>query len=190
MPYDRDGKFLSLNEAMKYWLPVAFDKLVEVAKTYDAYITYKDLGDHVMEITGISYGATYRWVGKLLGPIVHRCVRDGLPPLTSLVVHQDDQSVGEGYDENFRALGIPVPTSEDLEAKLAILDDHAAASRLECYKFFGAELPPGGGVPTLTPRIRAARDAKRAKAKAEERRPVCPIHFIELPVSGVCEMCD
>lgn len=181
---------MSLNQAMKYWHPVAYDRLQEVAKTYNAYITYKDLGDHVMEVTGITYGATYRWVGKLLGPIVHRCIKDGYPPLTSLVVHQDDHSVGEGYDENFRALGIPVPPKTDMATKLAILDEHAAVARFQCYRYFGAELPAGGGEPTLTPKIRAARDAKIAKAKAEQPRPVCPTHFIELPVSGVCEMCN
>ena len=190
MPYDNDGNRYKLDAAMEQWIPIAIERLVDVANTYDGYITYKDLGNHVMAATGIMYDATYRWVGGLLGPIVWHCIEKGWPPLTSLVVHQDDQSVGEGYDENFRALGISVPSSDDLAAKLAILDDHAAASRLECYKFFGAELPPGGGLATLTPKIRAARDAKRAKAKAEAPPKLCPVHNIALPATGRCDECD
>lgn len=190
MPYSKSGKYMSLAQAMTHWHPYAYEKLQEVAKTYNAYITYKDLGDHVMEVTGITYKATYRWVGKLLGPIVHHCIEDGYPPLTALVVHQDDQSVGEGYDENFRALGIPVPPKSDMAAKLAILDKHAADARYQCYKRFGAELPPGGGEPTLTPKLRAARDAKMAKLKAEQRGPACPIHFQELPANGRCDQCE
>jgi hypothetical protein len=125
-------------------------------------------------------------VGKLLGPIVWRCKDEGLPPLTSLVVHADDHSVGEGYDENFRATGLPVPEGPD---KIAKLDDHAAAGRLECYRYFGAELPEGGGVPTLTPKIKAAREQRRRK-EPPKRGPVCPVHFIELPLSGRCERCE
>ncbi|HKP42106.1 hypothetical protein [Mycobacterium sp.] len=176
---------MSLAAALEQLVPVAFEKLKQTAKTYNAFVTYKELGDAAKEATGIRYDATYRWVGKLLGPIVWRCKEEGLPPLTSLVVHADDHSVGEGYDEVFRAAGLPVPEGSD---KIAQLDDHAAASRLECYRHFGAELPPDGGVPTLTPKIKAARDA----SKSSKPRPLqfCEIHNIALPATGRCDECD
>ena len=37
------------------------------------------------------------------------------------------------------------------------LDMHAAEERLRCYQSFGADLPPGGGRPALTPQIAARR---------------------------------
>lgn len=187
MPYDKHGNSVSLAEAMEQYVPLAFEELKKTARTYGAFVTYKELGDYVKTATGIGYDATYRWVGGLLGPIVWMCVEQGLPPLTSLVVHSDDQSVGEGYAENFRAAGLPVPEGPD---KLDILDDHAAKSRLECYKFFGADIPPGGGVATLTPRIKFARDARRAKAKAEAPPVLCAVHRTVLPATGRCDYCD
>lgn len=185
MPYDKDGKFMSLAAALDQLVPVGFEELKRTAKTYNAYVTYKELGDAAKAATGIRYDASYRWVGKLLGPIVWRCREEGLPPLTSLVVHADDHSVGEGYDEVLRAADLPVPEGPD---KLAELDDHAAESRLECYRYFGAELPPGGGVPTLTPKIKASREARKATAPKPLR--FCPVHNIALPATGRCDECD
>lgn len=187
MPYDKDGNSVSLADAMELYVPFAFEKLKETAKTYGAFMTYKELGDYVKTSTGIGYDATYRWVGGLLGPIVWMCVEQHLPPLTSLVVHSDDQSVGEGYAENFRALGLPVPEGP---GKLDVLDDHAARSRFECYRFFGAEIPPEGGGPMLTPRIKAARDARKLKAKAEAPPKLCPVHRTVLPATGRCDDCE
>ena len=183
MPYDRDGKYMSLDAAIEAFLPIAFEQLVRTAKVYNAVITYKELAQAVKDATGIRYDAQLYWVGKLLGPLVWRCVEQDLPPLTALVVHAQG-TVGTGYSEVLEALGLPMP--EDPEA----LEDHAAAARLECYRYYGAELPPGGGEPSLTPAVRAAREAKRAKARAEAPPELCPIHFVTLPVTGVCDMCD
>lgn len=146
MPNDAEGRYLSVAEAMKEWGPVAFDALVDVAKTYNAYITYKDLTDLVQEVTGITYGALVsNWSGNLLSYVLHRAVRESLPPLTSLCVSAEG-TVGKGYAEVLQAYGKPVPN--DLDS----LNDEAAMHRLECYRFFGADLPPGGGVPSLTPK--------------------------------------
>lgn len=183
MPYDRDGNYMSQDAAIEAYLPIAFDELVRTAKVYNAVITYKELAEAVKDATGIRYDAQLYWVGKLLGPIVWRCVEEGLPPLTALVVHAAG-TVGAGYSEVLEASGLPI--TEDPDA----LEDHAAAGRLECYRHYGAKLPPGGGEPNLTPRVKAARDAKRAKARAEAPPKLCPIHFVTLSVTGVCDMCD
>ncbi len=163
MPYDKDGEYMSLDAAIKAFLPVAFDELVRTAKVYNAVITYKELAQKVKEATGIRYDAQLYWLGKLLGPLVARCAREGLPPLTSLVVHADG-TVGSGYREVLEVAGEQVPDNLDL------LDDHAAAARLECYKFFGADLPPGGGVPTLTPQARALVTTSRLRQNGTSRR--------------------
>lgn len=64
-------------------------------------------------------------MGKLLGPIVWKCKKDNLPPLTSLVVRQEDHSVGDGYDEDFRADGVEVPLDGDPKARQIVLDEYA-----------------------------------------------------------------
>jgi hypothetical protein len=182
VPYDKDGNYMSLDAAIDVFLLVAFDELVRTAKVYNAVITYKELAQKVKEATGIRYDAQLYWLGRLLGPLVARCAKEGLPPLTSLVVHAEG-TVGAGYREVLEVAGEPVP--DDLD----VLDDHAALARLECYKFFGAELPPGGGKPTLTPRAKAARDYKRAQAKRDEPPKVCPTCFTVLPATGICDNC-
>lgn len=183
MPYDKDGNFMLLNATIEQFVPVAFDELVATAKVYNAVITYKELAQSVKDATGIRYDAQLYWVGKLLGPVVWRCANEGLPPLTALVVHAEG-TVGAGYSEVFEAAGLPAPSDPDA------LEDHAAAARLECYRYYGAPLPADGGVPSLTPRVRAARQARNAKAKAEEPPKLCLTHFLTLPANGVCDLCD
>lgn len=182
MPHDRDGIYMSLDAAIDEFLPIAFDELVKTARVYNAVVTYKELAQSVKEATGIRYDAQLYWLGRLLGPLVARCAKEGLPPLTSLVVHADG-TVGAGYREVLEVAG--QSATDDLDA----LDDHAASARLECYKFFGAELPTGGGIPTLTPQARAARDYKRALAKRDEPPRVCPTCFTVLPTTGMCDNC-
>ncbi len=181
MPHDRDGNYVKMVDALEKWIPVAFDRLVEVAKTYNGFITYKELTNAVQEATGVTHKAVLsNWSGSLLEPIVIRCRRENLPPLTALCV-KEDGTVGDGYRAVLREAGLPIPTD------LAELDDHAAIARLQCHQFFGAALPPGGGEPTLTPRARAARERK----KVTEPQPpkLCPIHFIQLPATGICDSC-
>ena len=102
-------------------------------------------------------------------------------------------------------------------------DDHAARERLACHRWFGAELPEGGGQPVVTvravaprparatggrtvspraatpswtPGTRAATASSRSSA-AETAAPapqkplaICPVHFTELPATGICDDCD
>jgi hypothetical protein len=156
MPYAKSGKEVKLKQALGEWQPHAIDYLKKTASTYNAFTTYKELGDYVTGTTGITYDWNYQWVGKLLGPIVWKCKRKEWPPLTSLVVRQDDHSVGLGYDENFRAEGIEVQLSENLVERQIQLDEHAALGRLRCYQRFCTDLPTNAK-PTFTPLVRASR---------------------------------
>lgn len=184
MPNDAEGRYLSVAEAMKEWGPVAFDALVDVAKTYNAYITYKGLTDLVQEVTGITYGALVsNWSGNLLSYVLHRAVREGLPPLTSLCVSAEG-TVGKGYAEVLQTYGTPVPNDLDT------LNDEAAMHRLECYRYFGANLPRSGGAPTLTPKARAARAWKKAQSREAVAAKLCPKHFVTLPATGRCDACE
>lgn len=184
MPDDKYGKKLSVAEAMEEWGPVAFDTLLDTAKSYNGYVTYKGLTDLVQDATGITYGALVpNWVGQVLAYVLDRAREEGLPPLTSLCVSAEG-TVGPGYAEVLRAYGKPVPQTNDG------LDDEAAIGRLECYRFYGAELPPGGGAATLTPKAKAARAWKKATAKEAEPPKLCPTHFVALPVTGICDDCE
>jgi hypothetical protein len=184
MPKDEDGNYVSVANAMQKWGPVAFEALADSAKTYNGYVTYKGLTDMVQDVTGITYGALVaNWVGNVLAYVLDRAQREGLPPLTSLCVSAEG-TVGKGYAEVMRAYGKSAPDGVNG------LDDQAAIDRLECYHYFGAELPAGGGEPTLTPKAKAAREWKRASAKEDLPPKVCPKHFVTLPATGKCDECE
>ncbi|WP_064635219.1 hypothetical protein [Mycolicibacterium vaccae] len=184
MPKDQNGRSISVAAAMEQWGPVAFQALVSTARTYNGYITYKDLTVLVQEATHITYGALVQnWVGNILGYVLDRAVREGLPPLTSLCVSAEG-TVGKGYAEVLRAYGRSIPDGVEH------LDDHAAVDRLECYRYYGADLPPGGGEPTLTPKAKAAREWKRARAREAEPPKFCPECFLTLPMTGRCDGCE
>ena len=85
------------------------------------------------------------WIGDVLGTVSRDCHKAGEPLLSALCVRTTDGSVGPGYGiavvENF---GGEPPDD---------LDMHAAEERLQCYQYFGAELPPDGGKPALTKQL-------------------------------------
>lgn len=165
------------HEAVAAWAAAARPVLQRAAGHYNAFFTYQQLAEAVQEETGIVTGVPFRhWIGSVLGTVAEAQRLDE-PILTSLVVRADG-SVGEGYS-------IPVVAREG--AVPADLDRHAANERLACYRFFGAELPPDGGRPTLTPAVAQRHRNRRPKA----RRPsgICPTCGIAVPASGVCDFC-
>lgn len=183
MPYNTDGQFVSMNDALDAWEPFAVDLLKDTARTYNGFVTYKQLGDDVQAQSGVKHdGLLTNWIGGLLGRVINHCVGAHIPQLSSLCV-KEDGTVGEGYRH---AVGVDGHTDH---VSLDELDDHAARTRLDCYRYFGAELPPGGGEPTLTPRAKATRDWKKAQAKLDEPPKVCQTCFVELPVTGICDAC-
>ncbi|CAN7327551.1 hypothetical protein [Mycolicibacterium frederiksbergense] len=182
MPYDHAGKFVSMNAALDAWTPLAVDLLTERASVYQGFVTYKELADFVKTRSGIGHdGLLTNWIGSLLARVIGHCSNTQVPQLSSLCVREDG-SVGEGYRHAAAAIGD--------EATLDELDDHAARTRLDCYKHFGAELPPGGGLPTLTPRAQAARDWRRSQSKSNVQPKICPGCYVALPVTGLCDHCQ
>ncbi|WP_141120248.1 hypothetical protein [Mycobacterium malmoense] len=172
-----------MNDALDVWEPFAIGLLMNTAKKYNGFVTYKQLAETVQGRSGIRHdGLLTNWIGNLLGRVISHCVKEQVPQLSALCVREDG-SVGDGYRHVLLTCG------ELDNFGLDQLDDHAAKMRLECYRYFGAELPPGGGEPTLTPRAKAARDWRKAQAKLEEPPNVCPTCFMELPMTGVCDNC-
>ncbi|MBE1552928.1 hypothetical protein GGC64_007020 [Mycobacterium sp. OAS707] len=173
-----------MNAALDAWEPYAVALLKEAAKKYNGFVTYKQLGDTVQAQSGIRHnGLLTNWIGSLLERVINHCLNEELPQLSALCV-KEDGTVGEGYRHAASAGGGEASTLD-----LDQLDDHAAKTRLECYRFFGAALPPGGGEPTLTPKAKAAWDWKKAQAKLDEPPRVCPTCFVTLPVTGICDNC-
>ncbi len=100
--------------------------------------------------------------------------------LSALCVTQDG-AVGGGYVGAVRSVYGVEPEQAD---------DHAAAQRFQCYRFFGAVLPADGGRPAVTAQVQARRDKQRSTRNATRRRLKCPSCFIEMPVSGSCAFCQ
>ncbi|MGA5464439.1 hypothetical protein [Mycobacterium sp. NPDC050041] len=192
MPHDKDGNYVAMQDAYDAWTPHAVEILQSSARRYRGFITYTQLVDYVKDKTGISHNALVQnYVGNILARVIAVCTVIGWPQLTSLCVTADG-TVGPGYKfaliaaEKYRQDG----DSAYGEPSLDELDDHAAKERFECYRFFGADLPPGAR-PELTPKAQASREYKKAQAKRDAPPTFCPSHpGIALPVSGVCDECS
>lgn len=171
-----------MKDALDVWEPLAVAMLIDAAKRYNDTVIYGQLAAFVQAETGITHNAVLsNWIGNLLARVIKYCDEHETPQLSSLCVTQEG-TVGEGYRAALTA-------REKMSYGLDDLDDRAALTRLECYRYFGAELPPGGGEPTLTPQAKAARAYRQAQAKRDEPPKVCPTCFTELPVIGLCDNC-
>ncbi len=171
--------------AQPYWAKHAYEVLVETAGRYNAVITYSDFAEEVQRRSSLhTRSPMHNWVGALLGDLAKVNHAREEPPLTSLVVRKDDGRVGPGYDEVLRLAGRS-PIDDPVER-----ENHAAASRLECYRHWGADVP-ADAQPTLSSRMRQVRErTPRASVAPERRGAVCPTCFMEMPVSGPCVNCD
>ncbi len=185
--------------ALEAWVTEAYDVLGTVAFDYHGVLTTADLAEQVQDSSGIrtSRPAT-AWLGKVLLPVAHLCRRNGEPPLTALVVDPHTGWVGEAYDDVLR-VDDRLPILEPVKREM-----HAAAARLECYRWAGSA-PADGGEPAAVPEPlskrartpRAAAAAKTAKPVLKPRiaasdRPVtvCERCFMAIPATGLCDNCD
>lgn len=178
-----DGTPVTVAEAREIWAREAYPLLIGVARTYHAVITYGELAKKIQESTGVrTRTLLHNWIGPVLGKVVREAHRRGDPPLTALVVRVDDGMVGEGYKEVLEIAGEP-PVDDVLDR-----ERHAARSRLECYRRFGATLPADGGVPALAPLYQAAVERRRVRPESPPR--ICPRCSMQLPSTGTCDSCD
>lgn len=171
----------AFQQDIEKWAQAAVPVLQEVAGTYGDFITYKALATRVFEATQTSTRMLVpNFSSRLLNRVIHLCLQNNLPSLTSLVVSAADGTVGTGFDAALRASGRDVPDTALERERIA------AAERLECYKECGADVP-AGAEPQLTPKY-AAR-VNPPKKEAPRPKPVCAIHGIQLPATGVCDYC-
>ncbi|ROS79127.1 hypothetical protein [Cellulomonas sp. PhB143] len=180
---ESDGSAVDAATAHDRWAQDAYGVLTEIATEYGGLITYGELAELVQEDSGIRTSVQqHHWIGKVLSRVVAEAHAEGVPPLTALVVRKDTGLVGEAYAEVLATEGAPV-----LDDVLAS-ERHAAGARLRCYEYFGADLPPGGGVPTLAPEF-AAKVARLQRTREVPVGTPCPNCFVIMPASGVCDTC-
>ncbi len=163
------------------WAQAAVPVLQEVAGTYGNFITYKDLANRVFKETETSTRMLIpNFSSRLLNRVIQICLEQELPALSSLVVNASDGTVGPGFDAVLRASGRDVPGTVLERERIA------AAERLECYRRCGAEVP-ADAEPRLTPVFEArVNPPKKAEPKP---KPVCAVHGIQLPATGICDDC-
>jgi hypothetical protein len=156
-------------EAIAAWALVAREELQRTAGNYHATITYSELAEAVQVGTGIrTKRLLQHWIGHVLGAVAASCHGKSEPLLSSLCVNAEG-SVGPGYEVALlQTYGPPAPQD---------LDRHAAEERLQCHRYFGAEMPTAGGVAALTPKLAQQRARARQKQLAEAPRDVCPNCF-------------
>lgn len=175
----RDAAEVGVEESRAAWAEAARPILIDVAQHYNAVITYKDLAEEAQRVTGVRGSQQmHYWIGDVLGRVSRESFSRGEPLLSSLCVKADG-TVGERY-----AVAV-AETTDDLTADA---DDHAAAQRLACYRFFEAsDLPNDGGQPTLTPQLTARRARAKKVRLAEVPIDVCPSCNQQLPATKVCD---
>lgn len=178
---ESDGQAVPMAEAKAVWVPLARDALERVARVYHGLINYGELAEELQLRSGIrTRQLIHYWIGDVLGAVAKDCYARGEPLLSALCVQQNGV-IGEGYSWAMaETYGGPAPDD---------LDMAAAEERLKCYRFFGADLPSGGGRPALTPQVAAKRRAVAQRAREDARRPVCPTCNLELPATGQCDFC-
>ncbi len=187
----------------------AREKLAETAGTYGETVSLRDLATWVQERSLIrTKQLPMSWIGDVLGRVARACVDRREPLLSSLCVD------AKGHVSPAYALSVEVLRREQVGDP----DEHAAHERLACHRWFGAELPDGGGDPVVTVRVAAPRPVRstrtpgapadraasprsatasrssltRAAKPAPVEKPlvICPVHFTVLPATGICDDCD
>ena len=185
VPDDADGwreaADMDVEQVRTEWAEAAREELIETAGSYHTVLTHRELAAAVQERTGIrTKQMTHAWIGDVLARVARECASRGEPLLSALCVNADG-SVGEAYGVAVKEITGKLPSD---------LDDHAAAQRLECHRFFEAgDLPSHGGSKALTEKLSAARTRSRRKHHAEKEANVCPTCQMALPATGVCDNC-
>lgn len=188
------------------WALAARMLLEETAGRYHGVVSHDELADYCQERTRIRTGGSSRhWIGDVLWRVMQDNQAKGEPFLSALAVSASGR-VWSGYAGCVAHLRGREPGDPDQQA---------AEERLSCYRWWGADLPDGGGVPGPLPAAAAPRRAAPARGRStspaspgtgRESRParspsprvarsdvvpaICPRCFMALPASGQCDNCD
>ncbi len=167
--------------ALTAWQSMGASILKDVAASYGATVTYGELKERLFDGTGYrTRQLVSNWMTPVLVAIQKDTQTDGVPPLTSLVVHTSNGQVGNGYITPGRPEGFDDPHEREKAA---------ATDRLSCYRAYAHDVP-NDAEPQLTRlyKLRRARDVRVAKRTAPEPAS-CPTCHEQLPATGVCDRC-
>lgn len=172
------------DEAEALWAELAPKVLAGVAKTYQGLIAHTDLAARLQDETGVRTRSNPQtWLPRVLATVAADDVAQGRPPLTSLVVHRVNGTVGAPYDEVLRLTGQD-PIEDEVKR-----ERHAAEARMDCYRWAEAPMPASGGHSALSPRYDMVLTRSRKKAREEAEADVCPKCFMAIPPTGECDNC-
>lgn len=172
------------DEAEALWAALAPDVLAEVATSYQGLIAHTDLAARLQDGTGVHTRSNPQtWLPRVLAVVAADNVAQGRPPLTSLVVHRVNGTVGPAYDEVLRVTGQD-PIDDEVKR-----ERHAAEARMDCYRWAEAPMPASGGHAALSPRYEMVLTRGRKKAREEAEPTVCPTCFMAIPPTGECDNC-
>jgi hypothetical protein len=161
------------------WALAARELLVETAGRYHATATAQELADFVQRRSLIrTTQLPSSWLGDVLRRVSADCAGRREPLLSSLCVDSHGR-VTAAY---------ATAVAEFRGEEVADPDQHAAVERLECYRHFGAVLPPGGGEPAMPAPVatRAARSSTRSPGRSTDRstgRSTAPSHGAPRPAT-------
>jgi hypothetical protein len=175
---------IASGEAEDAWAEEARQILAGVAGTYHQLIDHTDLAAGVQRASGIHTSANaHYWIGRVLNQVAAVNAVKGEPPLTALVVHRVQGTVGDDYNEVLRLAGAdPIADPNEREK-------HAAAARMDCYRWGGANMPADGGNAALSPKLAQRITRERKRAREEAPPTVCATCFMAVPPTGVCDNC-
>lgn len=178
---DEPDKRADWKVATSAWAEAALPELERVASSYGASITYQELAERVQQSTGYRTRMLLaNWIGQVLEVVVRRTLDDGLPPLTSLVVHKDTGGVGDGYyNREYAQESLTDP---------ALRQQVAAQDRLTCYRAYCPDTP-ADAVPQMT-ELFVQKHARSTRRQDPPPEPVCPSCQLVLPLTGHCDWCD
>jgi hypothetical protein len=168
--HEPDGTPTSESVALEAWARAAHEILLRTADTYHGVVREPELAEELQTMTSIRTTRPFgRWLDKVLGPVGKYCEISGQPPLTSLVVGQDDDlSSARVRLECYRWAG-SAPAGGGEPAPLSITVNRPARA------------------------ARATREAKppapKRVAKTDQPVAVCPSCFMALPATGICDNC-
>ncbi|MDZ4826814.1 MAG: hypothetical protein SGJ13_10190 [Actinomycetota bacterium] len=163
------------------WADAARPILTQIAARYGALITTKELALQVQDASDVrTKRLAHYWIGGVLESVAQECRKREEPMLSAFCVKADG-TIGPGYTEAVTELLGTTPPDIDL---------YAAQERFEGHKHFGAKMPADGGRPQLSPQISRSRAAAARRTREDFVRPVCPIHHLALPATGLCDLCN
>lgn len=184
----QDERWVGVKEGSQAWAGAAAEVLVEVAGHYRGLITYADLAEQVQARTGLRTRASYRsWIGGLLATVVARCHAQGLPPLTSLVVHRVDGQASADEATVHARLTCYCRFADDVPAEVLAAAAAAARAKEEAAR---AEQEAKDAARRRRSTARTPRQPRERRSPAAEEAPrICPTCFVQLPASGICDEC-